>query len=234
MSFKVLLIVDAQNDFCSGGALAVPGGEEIVPLVNHLMDSGKYDLVIATQDWHPAGHKSFASSHPGRSLFEQIELNGNSQTLWPEHCVQNSPGAKFHPQLNTSTIDAVFQKGIDPEVDSYSGFYDNARLHETGLREAIEQAAARAGIMDLSQIEIDVAGLALDYCVGYTALDARESGFSVNVIYDASRSIALESEKSMLTRFREAGIELIMSREILAGQAREIQVDRERVQHLNP
>lgn len=238
MPLKILLIVDAQNDFCSRGALAVPGGEEIIPLLNKLMHSNKYDLIIATQDWHPAFHKSFASSHPGKSVFEQIELNGIPQTLWPDHCVQHSSGANFHPELDTSRFDAIFRKGLDLEVDSYSGFYDNARTHETGLREAIERAAQRAGILDRLQIEIDVAGLALDYCVGFTALDARDCGFSVNVIYDASRSIAVESEMSMLNRLREAGIQLVSSRELLPETERQIAVERnpgrDREQQLNP
>ena len=135
VAMKILLVVDPQNGFCPGqtGELPVPNGDEIVPVVNKLMESGEYDLVVATQDWHPADHGSFAANHPGKNPGEEIILAGEKQILWSTHCVQNTPSAEFHPDLRTDLIDAVVQKGTDVNVDSYSGFYDNAHIHSTGL-----------------------------------------------------------------------------------------------------
>lgn len=174
-----LIIVDVQNDFCPGGALPVREGDKIVPVANRLQE--KFDLVIATQDWHPKDHKSFASNHrkkPG----DVIMLNGLEQVLWPDHCVQGTNGAQFVPELKTDRIDRVFQKGTDPEIDSYSGFYDNGHRKATGLGDFLKER----GITD-----VYVVGLATDYCVKYTALDAVRLGFRTSVIIDATRGVNL-------------------------------------------
>lgn len=188
---KVLLIVDPQVDFCPGGALAVPDGDQIISVVNALMRSGAYDLVVVSRDWHPDGHVSFVESHPGAVLFQQIETQGTTQTLWPTHCRQNSPGASFHPRLELERVDLIISKGTDPAVDSYSAFFDNQRAHETNLRAAIETHAGKIG-EPLSHIEISVCGLALDYCVAATARDAAGLGYRTEVLLDASRAVEIQ------------------------------------------
>jgi nicotinamidase/pyrazinamidase len=177
---KTLLLIDIQNDFLPGGALAVAQGDEVVPRANVL--AAQYRLVVATQDWHPAGHKSFASEHPGRRVGDVIDLGGVAQTLWPDHCVQGTHGAKFAAQLNASRIEHVIQKGTDLAIDSYSGFFDNARRKATGL-----EAYLRARGVE----EIHLAGLATDYCVKFTALDGVELGFRVTLLSDAVRGVEL-------------------------------------------
>jgi len=175
---NALVIIDLQNDFMPGGALAVPGGDEIVPLINGLQES--FDLVIATQDWHPSGHASFASSHENKKEFEVIKLDGLDQVLWPEHCIQNSEGAEFHPDLNSSKIEAILRKGTDIKIDSYSGFYDNAHLKSTGL----------AGYLREKKVErIYFAGLAAEYCVYFSIMDAISEGFECILIEDATRAL---------------------------------------------
>ncbi len=178
---KALILVDIQNDFLPGGALAVPQGDEVVAVANELMPH--YDLVVATQDWHPADHRSFASQHPGRNVGEVIELHGLPQILWPDHCVQGTRGAEFAPGLNLSSVQHVVQKGTDREVDSYSGFFDNARRHATGL-----EALLREKQVD----EVHVLGLATDYCVRATALDAVDLGFRVVLVTRACRGVDLK------------------------------------------
>ena len=175
-----LIIVDVQNDFCPGGALAVPEGDQIVPLINSLQL--RYDLVVATQDWHPADHGSFAANHPGRSPGELIELAGLPQVLWPVHCVQDTPGAEFHPGLNRDRIARVFRKGTNPQIDSYSGFFDNGHRASTGLGEFLRQRGVK---------EVHVCGLATDYCVKWTALDAVDLGFETYLLEDACRGVEL-------------------------------------------
>lgn len=175
---RALIIVDVQNDFVSGGSLEVPAGEQIVPLVNELAE--KFDLVVATQDWHPQDHKSFASNHPDKKPFEKIALHGLEQVLWPDHCVQGSSGADFHPQLEMKRIEAIFRKGMNPEIDSYSGFYDNGHKKNTGLAGYLKDRGVR---------QVFVSGLAGDYCVFYTAKDALKEGFDTFLIEDATRSI---------------------------------------------
>lgn len=177
---KVLIIVDVQNDFCPGGALPVPEGDRVVEVING-MQSG-VDLVVATQDWHPANHGSFAANHPGHSPGEQIELAGLPQILWPVHCVQNTPGAELHPGLDQSRIARVFRKGTDPSVDSYSGFFDNGRRSSTGLGEYLKGR----GVADVC-----VCGLATDYCVKATALDAANLGFNTHLLEDGCRGVEL-------------------------------------------
>lgn len=175
---RALIIVDVQNDFVSGGSLEVPAGEQIVPLVNELAE--KFDLVVATQDWHPQDHKSFASNHHDKKPFEKIALHGLEQVLWPDHCVQGSSGADFHPQLEMKRIEAIFRKGMNPEIDSYSGFYDNGHKKNTGLAGYLKDRGVR---------QVFVSGLAGDYCVFYTAKDALKEGFDTFLIEDATRSI---------------------------------------------
>ncbi|MGB3180303.1 MAG: bifunctional nicotinamidase/pyrazinamidase [Cyclobacteriaceae bacterium] len=202
---NALIIVDVQNDFLPGGQLAVQDGDQIIPVINHLQDH--FDLIVATQDWHPAGHKSFASSHEGKKPGDTISLNGLTQMMWPDHCIQGSKGAAFAPALNTEKISAFFRKGTDPEIDSYSGFYDNGHLKSTGL----------AGY--LKELKVDtvyVCGLAGDYCVRFTALDALEEDFTVLLVTDAVRSVnvtAGDHERSM-AELEEKGVHLVFSREI--------------------
>lgn len=178
---NALILVDIQNDFLPGGALAVAGGDAIVPVVNQLL--ANYPLVVATQDWHPPDHGSFAANHPGRRPFEQIDLHGLPQTLWPVHCVQYTGGACFAPGLDTRRIDRVFVKGTDPRVDSYSGCFDNGRRHATGLAEYLRER----GVTD-----VGICGLATDYCVKFTALDAVREGFRVTLIESACRGVNLQ------------------------------------------
>lgn len=173
-----LILVDIQNDFVPGGALAVPGGDEIIPLVNELQNS--FGLVVATQDWHPANHKSFASSHAGKKVFDKIVLNGLDQTLWPDHCVQGSAGAELHRELHLNKVETIFRKGMDPAIDSYSGFYDNGYKKSTGL----------AGYLRERKVQkVYVCGLAADYCVFYTSKDAIKENFETYIIEDATRAI---------------------------------------------
>ena len=175
---KALLLIDVQNDFMPGGALPVAGGTDIIPLLNSLQP--RFDLVVATQDWHPARHRSFASQHPGRAAFSQMDLHGLPQTLWPDHCVQNTPGADFHPALDMARVEAIFRKGTDPEIDSYSGFFDNGHRKSTGLADYLRGRG-------ISQVH--VAGLAADYCVYFSAKDARAEGFETFFLEQATRAI---------------------------------------------
>ena len=175
-----LVVVDVQNDFCPGGALPVPEGDRVVPAINRAQRA--FDLVVATQDWHPANHGSFAANHPGRRPGEEIELAGLPQILWPVHCVQDTPGAELHPGLDRSRIARVFRKGVDANVNSYSGFFDNGRRRSTGL----DAYLAARGVRTLY-----VCGLATDYCVKATALDALSLGLAVRVIDDACRGVEL-------------------------------------------
>jgi nicotinamidase/pyrazinamidase len=179
---NALILVDLQNDFVPGGALPVPDGDAVVPVANRLLAGGGFDLVVATQDWHPAGHGSFAASHAGRTPGEVIDLNGLPQVLWPTHCVQGTPGADFLPKLDRSRVERVFQKGTDPAIDSYSGFFDNGHRKATGLGDYLKGRGATA---------VTVLGLATDYCVKFTALDAVGLGFRVRLVEDASRGVNL-------------------------------------------
>ena len=177
---KALIIVDVQNDFLPGGALPVPCGDEIIPLVNDLQK--QFELALATQDWHPADHGSFAANHPGKKPGDRIMLDGIEQILWPIHCVQNTPGAEFAPGFETKRLARVFRKGIDPRIDSYSTFFDNAHRRATGLGDYLKQHRVT---------DVYFAGLALDYCVKYSVLDACQLGFNAHVIVDACRGIDL-------------------------------------------
>jgi nicotinamidase/pyrazinamidase len=177
---EALIVVDVQNDFCPGGALAVEQGDHVVPFINRIR--ARYPLVVFTQDWHPRQHKSFASNNPGTKVGQVISMGGHPQVMWPDHCVQGTPGAEFHPQLERHPADPVFRKGELKEVDSYSGFLDNDRKHETGLREFLQQRGVT---------QVAVVGLATDYCVKFTALDALKFGLQVAVLKDGCRAVNL-------------------------------------------
>jgi len=191
MHKKALLIIDVQNDFLPGGALAVPDGDAVVPIINSIQPY--FDLVVTTQDWHPAHHKSFAANHPGKEVFDTIVLNGLPQVLWPPHCVQGSYGADFAPELLLNKVAAIIRKGMDAETDSYSGFFDNNKRNSTGLLGFLKEL-----LID----DVYVCGIAADYCVYYTAKDAVENGFNTFVIEDATRPISTEgytAAKKILT-----------------------------------
>lgn len=177
---RALILVDIQNDFLPGGRLAVAGGDAVVAVANRLMDA--VDVVVGTLDWHPATHESFASQHDGRAPGEVVDLHGLDQVLWPDHCVQWSGGAAPAPGLDTARVERFFTKGEDPAVDSYSGFWDNGRRHATGLADWLRGR----GVTD-----VVVCGLALDYCVRFTALDALDAGFATTVVLDATRAVNL-------------------------------------------
>ena len=203
---RALILVDLQNDFVEGGALAVAGGNEIVATANQLMRH--FDLVIATQDWHPRNHQSFASQHQGMSIGQLFELHGLPQIAWPDHCIMGTRGSEFVASLDTALIDEVVQKGMDPDVDSYSGFFDNGHRRDTGL----------AGILHKHKIaNVAILGLATDYCVRFTALDAIEQGFETYLIEDACRGVELEQgdiEKA-IQQMKEAGVRMTDSERIL-------------------
>jgi nicotinamidase/pyrazinamidase len=192
-----LILVDIQNDFCPGGALAVRDGDAVVPVANTL--AKKFELVVATQDFHPAGHLSFAVNHPGKREYERIDLDGLEQVLWPPHCVQGTDGCALHPALEQARIHKVFQKGTDARIDSYSGFYDNGHRRATGLSDYLhEQGVDRVWVL----------GLATDYCVKWTALDARKLGFEVHLVEDGCRGVALQPEDvpNALSAMHAAGV----------------------------
>ena len=203
---KALILVDIQNDFLPGGALAVPDGDAVIPVANQLQPA--FPIVVATQDWHPPNHGSFADSHPGRNVFEQTELNGLPQTLWPAHCVQSTPGAALAADLNQEGVTKVFRKGTDAAIDSYSGFFDNGHRKSTGLGDWLKEKGVT---------EVFVCGLATDYCVKFTALDAAQLGFRTSVIEDASRGVNLGADdvKNALSEMKRAGIKIVQSAELL-------------------
>lgn len=199
MNASALIVVDIQNDFCPGGALAVQGGDAIVPLINRLI--GEFDHVILTQDWHPAGHSSFASSHPARDPFSVIDMPYGVQTLWPDHCVQGTKGADFHPELQWTKAELVIRKGFRAGIDSYSAFFENDRTTATGLAGYLRER----GLHDLTFV-----GLATDFCVAYSALDAVTQGFSATVRLDACRAIDLSGSLAAMTeKMRQADVRLV-------------------------
>ncbi|HEY5369544.1 MAG TPA: bifunctional nicotinamidase/pyrazinamidase [Hanamia sp.] len=197
---KALIIVDIQNDFLPGGALAVENGDVVIPVINKLQS--QFDLVIATQDWHPADHESFASMHRGKKVFAEIELDGLPQVLWPDHCVQETYGAEFSPQLNTKKIEAIFRKGMDKNIDSYSGFFDNGKKKATGMGAYLKGRGITS---------IYVCGLAADYCVNFTALDGLGLGFESAIISDATLPIDKENFKIVVEDFKLKGGQEIRS-----------------------
>lgn len=207
---RALILVDIQNDFCPGGALAVKEGDAVVEVANRLMPH--FDVVVATQDWHPEDHGSFAVHH-GKQPGELHALDGLPQVMWPVHCAQGTDGAEFHPKLDTKRVEAVFRKGTDPRVDSYSGFYDNAQRRTTGLAGYLREKGVT---------EVFVIGLATDYCVKFTALDAAQLGFKTTVVEDACRGVELAPGDvgRALDELRAAGVTVTRCDAVLAGAAR--------------
>ena len=198
METTALLVIDVQNDFCPGGALAVADGDAVVPVINALL--GDFPVRVFTQDWHPAGHGSFASSHPGKAPFEVTEMPYGAQVLWPDHCVQGSPGAAFHPELNTDPADMILRKGTNPAIDSYSAFFENDRTTPTGLEGYLRTRGVKRLVLT---------GLATDFCVAYSAIDGARLGFDVTVRLDGCRAIDLDgSLAAALADMRAAGVVL--------------------------
>lgn len=197
---NALLIIDVQNDFIPGGSLEVPGGDEIVPVINGLM--GRFELVLATQDWHPKDHMSFASNHKGKKPFEEIVHQGLHQILWPDHCVQGTSGAAFHSDLNVNPIEAIFRKGMDPDIDSYSGFYDNGHQKSTGLTGYLKEKGSPV---------VYCCGLAADVCVYFTLKDALQEGFEVKLISDATRALDDNKFAEMKKELIQLGMGLVES-----------------------
>lgn len=199
MSSEALVVIDVQNDFCPGGALAVADGDRIIPEVNALIS--RFEHVVLTQDWHPAGHSSFASSHPGKAPFDAVEMAYGMQTLWPDHCIQGTPGADFHPALVWTKAELVIRKGFRPAIDSYSSFFENDHSTQTGL----------AGYLRERGIDrITLCGLALDFCVAFSAIDAVRSGFETEVVLSACRGIDLGGSMAAMTdKMKAAGVKLI-------------------------
>ena len=197
---KALILVDLQNDFLPEGALPVPDGDQVIPLANQIQR--RFDLVVATQDWHPSNHGSFAAHHPGKVPGDVIDLNGLPQTLWPIHCVQDTDGSAFAPNLNISCVRKIFRKGTDPRIDSYSGFFDNRHRKSTGLDLFLKQAGVT---------ETHILGLATDYCVKFTALDAQKLGFATYVFADACRGVDLLAGDvaAALHDMKTAGVQII-------------------------
>jgi nicotinamidase/pyrazinamidase len=203
---KALLVVDIQNDFCPGGALAVPNGDTIVPIVNRLIDH--FDAVIQTQDWHPAGHQSFASSYYDKDPFDRVELDYGTQVLWPDHCVQGSKGAEFHPELNTRKSQVIIRKGFRKQIDSYSTFFENDQKTATGLTGYLKER----GISDLY-----TTGLATDFCVKWSVLDGIDEGFTMHIIEDAVKGINLDGSLDQAWKeMKNKGVNVIKSGEILS------------------
>ena len=202
---KALIVVDVQNDFLPAGALPVPEGDRVVPVANRLME--RFDLVVAAQDWHPADHGSFAAIHPDRKPGEVVELEGLEQILWPIHCVQGTAGAELHPDLNRAGITRVFRKGTDRNVDSYSGFFDNGHRKATGLGDYLHEQGVTG---------VYVCGLATDYCVKATALDALELRFATCLVEDACRGVDLSpgDVERAIVQVTEAGVRVVRSTQI--------------------
>ncbi|MFZ2492249.1 MAG: bifunctional nicotinamidase/pyrazinamidase [Thermoanaerobaculia bacterium] len=205
---RALILVDIQYDFLPGGALAVAEGDAVVPVVNRLQP--QFDLVVATQDWHPPDHGSFASNHPGRKPGEMSELGGLPQVLWPDHCVQGTHGAELHRELDLRFVAEVFRKGTDPEIDSYSGFFDNGHRKATGLGDFLRDA----GVTDVYLV-----GLATDYCVKWSALDAIQLGFATHVVEDGCRGVELKpgDVAAAIAEVRQAGAKIVRSAELIAS-----------------
>jgi nicotinamidase/pyrazinamidase len=201
---SVLLVIDVQNDFCPGGALAVSGGDQVIAPI--LQIAPRFDHIVLTQDWHSANHTSFASAHPGKQPFESIDMPYGPQTLWPDHCVQGSKGAEFHPALQLPRTELILRKGFRPQIDSYSAFFENDRTTPTGLAGYLRERGLT---------RVFLCGLAYDYCVGYSALDARRLGFDAVILQDACRAIDLNGSVARIeTEFAAADVALMRSGEL--------------------
>lgn len=199
---RALILVDLQNDFLPTGALPVPQGDAVLPVANRAIGSGDFACVVATQDWHPREHGSFAANHPGRRVGEVILLDGLEQVLWPVHCVQDTAGAELAPRLKVHGLERVFQKGTDPRIDSYSGFFDNGHRKSTGLGDYLRERGVT---------HVTVLGLALDYCVKFTALDARQLGFAVEVIANGCRAVNVQpgDDERAIAALRANGVAVV-------------------------
>ncbi|MGA2407930.1 MAG: bifunctional nicotinamidase/pyrazinamidase [Bacteroidales bacterium] len=202
---KTLIIIDVQNDFIPGGQLEVPGGDMILPVINRIQNY--FDLIVATQDWHPKTHKSFASNHFDKKPFDRMVLHGLEQILWPDHCIQGSKGAELHPDLEINKIAAIFRKGMDPEFDSYSGFFDNGHQMNTGLVGYLKEKGTS---------ELYFCGLAADICVYYTILDSLNEGFSATLIEDASCPLYPERFDDIKCELAKLGVHIMFSNELLS------------------
>jgi len=201
----VLIVIDVQNDFCPGGALAVAGGDEVIAPIHAIGPS--FDHIILTQDWHPPDHQSFASSHPGKKPFESVALSSGRQTLWPDHCVQGTPGAESHPTLHLPQAELILRKGFRRQIDSYSAFFENDRSTPTGLAGYLRERGLN---------RVFLAGLAYDYCVAFSALDARRLGLPAVIVGDACRGIDLhDSVRQMEIAFDQSGVTLVKTSELL-------------------
>ncbi len=200
---NTLILVDIQYDFLPGGALGVENGDKIIPVLNSLQN--KFDLVVATQDWHPKDHGSFASNHKNKKPFEETKLGGLDQILWPDHCIQGRKGAEFSSELNLHKAEAIIRKGTDPKIDSYSGFFDNGKKKATGLGDYLKGRGVS---------RVFIGGLAADFCVGFTALDAIELGFETIVLEDCTRPIDMEGWEKMKDSIRTKGGKILPSTEI--------------------
>lgn len=201
----VLIVVDVQNDFCPGGALAVPEGDQVIEPIHRMRPL--FEHIILTQDWHPVDHVSFAVAHPGKQPFESIGLAYGEQTLWPPHCVQGSRGAEFHPALHLPQAELILRKGFRRQIDSYSAFFENDRTTATGLAGYLRERGL---------LRVFLAGLAFDFCVGYSALDARRLGFEALVVRDACRAIDLEGSVARIeAEFAESGVRVMQSAELV-------------------
>lgn len=204
LASDALIVIDVQNDFCPGGALAVQDGDAVIPVIQRI--APLFEHVLLTQDWHPVGHSSFASVHPGKRAFEQVEMSYGAQTLWPDHCVQGSRGAEFHADLKLPRAELILRKGFRAGIDSYSAFFENDRSTATGLAGYLRER----GI-----VRVFLAGLAYDYCVGFSALDARRLGLPAVIVRDACRAIDLNgSVARMEAEFAAAGVEVVDSNEL--------------------
>ena len=198
---KALILVDIQNDFLPGGPLAVPDGDAVIPVANRLMRDGRFDLIVASQDWHPADHRSFARAHPGKNPGDLIQLASLPQILWPDHCVQNTPGAELAPTLDRAPIQYIVKKGTDPQIDSYSAFFDNGHRKSTGLADVLKSHHIT---------HLDLLGLATDYCVKATALDARQLGFNVTLIREGISGVELHPGdcQAAISAMQSAGVQI--------------------------
>ena len=205
----VLIVIDVQNDFCPGGALAVPRGNEVIAPIHRAAE--RFEHIVLTQDWHPARHASFAASHPGKRPYETIELAYGAQTLWPEHCVQGTRGAEFHPELKLARAELILRKGFREGIDSYSAFFENDRATATGLAGYLSERGLK---------RVFLAGLAYDYCVGFSALDARRLGLEAIVLRDACRAIDLDgSAAAMEQEFAKAGVKVMDTAQLTVASA---------------
>lgn len=200
---RTLIMIDLQNDFMPGGALEVPDGDAVVPVVNSI--EGNFDLVLATQDWHPRGHKSFASSHEGKKPFDKIDLHGIDQVLWPDHCVQESRGAKLHAGLNMRPVEAIFRNGMDTEIDSYSAFFDNAHRKSSGLAGYLREKGAD---------ELYFCGLAADVCVYFSIMDAVNEAFTSFLLLDATRPLDKEKFSLQKKKMRDRGVKILQTKDL--------------------